>query len=87
MRVFSRCLAAAVPLILAPLAAAPGASAQSQERTVPVAVTKTSGIPIPNSYIVTLEKGTDAAAFVSKVPLLGRPPSPTAACCPGSRRR
>ncbi|MFF1510281.1 S8 family peptidase [Streptomyces sp. NPDC058326] len=72
MRLFARCATAAVPLILAPLMTTPGASATT-ERQVPVPVTRSSGVPVPNSYIVTLKEGADAGAFASKVPLLRKP--------------
>ncbi|MEV8534482.1 S8 family peptidase [Streptomyces sp. NPDC051211] len=72
MRLLARCIAAAAPLMLVPLATAPGAAADDDVRAVPLAVTKTSGVPIPNSYIVTLKQGTDAAGFVKKVPQLGK---------------
>ncbi|MFF8606832.1 S8 family peptidase [Streptomyces sp. NPDC015346] len=72
MRMPARIAAAAVPMVLASLLAAPGVSAhqEASAEPVPVPVTRTSGVPIPNSYIVMLKEGTDASAFVSRIPML-----------------
>lgn len=72
MRFLARCAATIVPLILVPLAITTGAAAQPDERAEPLPITRTSGVPVPNSYIITLTKETDASAFVTKVPLLGK---------------
>ncbi|MFE0737335.1 S8 family peptidase [Streptomyces sp. NPDC058855] len=72
MRLIARCAALAVPLVLAPVVALPGASAQA-ERRVPVPVTRTAGVPVPDSYIVTLKEGADSSAFVSRIPLMNKP--------------
>ncbi|MGW0117198.1 S8 family peptidase [Streptomyces sp. NPDC003327] len=71
MRLLARCAAAALPLILAPLATTPGAAA-APERQEPVPVTRSAGVAVPNSYIVTLKDGADAAAFTTRVPQLGK---------------
>ncbi|MER7515574.1 S8 family serine peptidase [Streptomyces sp. NPDC126499] len=68
MRKLARCAATVIAMAAVSLSAAPGVAVPRERPPIPV--TAASGVPIPNSYIVTLKAGTDAAAFVSKVPLL-----------------